>query len=185
MKAFKTTDTAVVNDYPYGFKKTSVTFALDFSPRHGFRTKFTSTNPKTGKENKPKYSTYHDCAIMCQDECEKIGYKFFNPNSNEGLDAMCKFIHSNFDLFTSEQIEFLALVVIKCTKVSMYANTMYCGAEPKDLIPYYDKAVKTAVQIAKEGSNRFGDIKIDWAGVESVCIPDYQPFRVKSVSVIG
>ena len=53
----------VVKDYPYGFKlRTSIRYWLEKKPGKGFRFVSQTMNPKTGKWNAPKPSTYTEWA---------------------------------------------------------------------------------------------------------------------------
>lgn len=49
----------VVDDYPYGFvARTTIRYWLEMKPKKGWRFVSQTKNPKTGKWNKPKASTY-------------------------------------------------------------------------------------------------------------------------------
>jgi len=51
-------DEYTTDDYPYGRSRTTARFYVDRSPRYGERVCKQTTNPKTGRVNKPKCSTY-------------------------------------------------------------------------------------------------------------------------------
>lgn len=59
-------DTAfVVDDYPYGYTaRTQIRYWIETSPRHGDRFVSQTVNPKTGRWNKPKKSTYAPVGVM-------------------------------------------------------------------------------------------------------------------------
>lgn len=61
----------VVDDYPYGSLRTKIRFWLEKSPSKGFRFVSQTLNPKTGKWNAPKPSTY-----------AKIGGQMFLDDKN-------------------------------------------------------------------------------------------------------
>ncbi len=48
----------VVNDYPYGRLRCTIKFWLEMSPKKGFRFVSQTINPKNGRVNAPKPSTY-------------------------------------------------------------------------------------------------------------------------------
>lgn len=51
----------VVPDYPYGFReRTQIRYWLEGKPKKGWRFVSQTENPKTGRWNKPKASTYTD-----------------------------------------------------------------------------------------------------------------------------
>ena len=49
---------AFVLDWPYGKLKTTASFTVETNPRRGERTDRTTVDPKNGRVNKPKFSTY-------------------------------------------------------------------------------------------------------------------------------
>ena len=62
-----------VEDYPYGFRlRTTLYIHVEYKKGKGFRVGRTTINPKNGKENKTKYSTYSKFARLYIDE--KTGY---------------------------------------------------------------------------------------------------------------
>lgn len=60
----------LVDDYPYGFhERTQIRYWLEHKPKKGWRFVSQTMNPKTGRWNKPKASTYTDWgAAMYLDE---------------------------------------------------------------------------------------------------------------------
>ena len=60
----------VVDNYPYGGHRTKMAFWLEYNPRKngGYRLVSCSLNPKTGRWNAPKPSTYCPIAAMYLDE---------------------------------------------------------------------------------------------------------------------
>ena len=49
----------VVDDYPYGFQlRTQIKYWLEYKAGKGWRFVSQTVNPKTGRSNKPKASTY-------------------------------------------------------------------------------------------------------------------------------
>jgi hypothetical protein len=63
-KFFPTTHKAEVNSYPYGRLKATAFFGLEFKRGKGFRTTFQTINPKNGKLNAVKNSTYSPIFVM-------------------------------------------------------------------------------------------------------------------------
>lgn len=51
-------DAYVVDDYPYGYLRTQIRYWLEKNPSKGFRFVSQTVDPKTGRWNKPKASTY-------------------------------------------------------------------------------------------------------------------------------
>ncbi len=55
----------VVDDYPYGFKaRTQIRYWVETKAKHGQRFVSQTKNPKTGRWNKPKNSTYSPVVVL-------------------------------------------------------------------------------------------------------------------------
>jgi len=75
-------DKQTVDNYPYGRKRTTVYFSLEFQPKKGMRTVFQSIDPRTGRLNQPKKSTYSKYMLMYRDlSNDFVHYIHYNPNS--------------------------------------------------------------------------------------------------------
>lgn len=73
----------VVDDYPYGFRlRTQIRYWIETKKGHGQRFCSQTLNPKTGKWNKPKASTYHVIAVMTLDESN--GYVHYETLQSGG-----------------------------------------------------------------------------------------------------
>jgi len=180
---YKSTETVEVKDYPYGYKKTSMFFSLEFVPKKGFRSVRQSINPKTGVLNKPKKSTYYPAMVMYKNEDGHIKFLVLDFYDNKGKDRDYTFLANNFDLFTSDEMKSISAYALMMLKVDIQAQCVYCGSKPSDLLPLFDKANKILFRIHKEGLNLWGDISIDWEKVEACKIEGYQPFKVTSHSI--
>ena len=63
MTLHNSTARLVTNDYPYGRLRCTMAFSQEFKMGKGFRSVRQSTNPKTGRVNKPKKSTYYQIML--------------------------------------------------------------------------------------------------------------------------
>lgn len=62
-------DVQEVQNYPYGFKlRTTLYIHIEYKKWKGFRVGRTTINPKNGKRNATKYSTYHEFARLYVDD---------------------------------------------------------------------------------------------------------------------
>ena len=79
----------VVDDYPYGFReRTQIRFWLEHKPKKGWRFVSQTMNPKTGRWNKPKASTYLEWGgAMYLDEKGHVHWDGVGPYSDEKKDA--------------------------------------------------------------------------------------------------
>ena len=75
----------LVEDYPYGFTtRTSIRYWLEHKPKKGWRFVSQTMNPKTGRLNKPKASTYADWgAAMYLDENGHVKWDGVGPYTDE------------------------------------------------------------------------------------------------------
>jgi len=183
MKYIKTNEAVKVENYPYGFSlKTTLTDTMEFNPKKGYRRVTQTVNPKNGRVNKPKKSTYYAFLIRYYDENNHI--KSTNianfDYSLEGFNKFAKWAEENFELLTSEEVEYLYMQLLVFSKVDMVATVNYKGAKTEDLIPLYDAVVKTLVQgIKSKGTeNLFSAISIDKDKILAVCPANYEPFKV-------
>ena len=178
MKYFKTTERAEVNNYPYGYLKTTAFFSLEFKSGKGFRSVFQTINPKTGRINNPKRSTYSPLMIMVEKENGHIGYICGGFNGDEEINKTCQIINEHFDLFTPEQIEHFYLLVLGSLKAEAKAMVIYCGADFEKIKPILDPIVEIAVRGLEEKTNLFNEIVIDIEALNSCKVPGFNPFRV-------
>lgn len=187
---FVSTDQKIISEnYPYGFReKTTKTDYLEFSPKHGFRHCSQTINPKTGRPNNPKKSTYYDVMLLATDEnghCKSFVSGF---NGEQQMQRSFEFLGRPeiFELFTPQQIEFFYMQILVMSKVSAKAQVVYCGTDWEQLKPYFEKPLKEIVSaIATKGTeNRFNKFVFDWQAIEQLKKPDYNPFKVTHHQII-
>lgn len=181
---FVSTDQKIISEnYPYGFRdKTTKTDYLEFSTKHGFRHCSQTINPKTGRPNNPKKSTYYDVMVLATDEnghCKSFVSDF---NGEKAMQRSFDFLAQpeNFALFTPQQIEYFYMQTLMMSKVSAKAQMMYCGSDWEDLKPYFETPIKEIVSAIKtKGTeNRFNKFVFDWVAIDNLKIPNYNPFVV-------
>ncbi len=99
-----------VDNYPYGRLKATATFALEFNPKKGFRHLFQTINPKNGRVNKPKMSTYQPVAWMYREAATgHIKWNAKYPSGYEDVNEVARFIQENQKhiQYTPEQQEYI------------------------------------------------------------------------------
>jgi hypothetical protein len=184
----KPTATKIISEnYPYGFReKTTKTDYLEFNPKHGFRHCSTTINPKTGRVNNPKKSTYYDVMLLATDEnghCKTVTFNFYDSKAK---DQTINFLSNqdNFNLFTSEEIKFIYYTLIMYLKADIQCMVTYTGAKFEDLKPLYEAQLKEATEGFKGPKiNRFANIKFDWAAIEATKVEGYQPFKITTYQI--
>jgi hypothetical protein len=181
LKLVSTDQKIVSENYPYGFReKTTKTDYLEFSPKHGFRHCSQTINPKTGRPNNPKKSTYYDVMVLGTNEeghCKSFVSDF---NGEQAMQRSFDFLSQpeNFALFTPQQIEYFYMQVLIMSKVSAKAQMIYCGSSWEDLKPYFENPINEIMSAIKtKGTeNRFNKFVFDWVAINNLKIPNYQPF---------
>lgn len=183
MTYLKTIDAHTVENYPYGFRlKTSMTFSLEFNPKKGFRSVSQSVNPKTGKLNKPKKSTYNYLKVLNLSDDGKVTCHSADFYDTDGKTKGWQFIADNFDLFTAEQIKYFAVLNSQLLKADLISQIQYCNSDLEKLKPLYRLAFETLSEIHATGMNLWADISIDWQEVEALKDKDYNPFKITNHS---
>lgn len=181
-----TTEKIISENYPYGFReKTTKTDYLEFNPKFGFRHCSTTVNPKTGRTNNPKKSTYYEIMLLSTDEnghCKSVVLDFYDEKRK---DQTIKFLSNqdNFDLFTVEQMKYIYESLYIKLKVDIKARVIYCGADFEVLKPLYDEQIKIVIEGMKNPTeNRFKEIVFDWSAIEATKVEGYQPFKITHYS---
>ena len=188
MKLYKTSEKLISENYPYGFRlKTTKTDYIEFKKSHGFRSCSVTVNPKTGRINNPKKSTYYNIMVLGKDENNHTKSMTFDFYGDDGVDKVINFmkVKENFDLFTPEQIEYIYMQFLVHIKADIQAQVIYCGSDFKDLKPLFDNGITLIVKGIKDKGtvNYFDQISFDWEKINSFKVEDYQPFKVTSYSV--
>jgi len=186
---FKHTDKKVISEnYPYGFNlKTTKTDWIEFNPKKGFRHVSQTVNPKTGRLNNPKKSTYYTIGILGIDENQHTKFWACGFNGEKEMKISYKHLSENFEMYTVAQMHFLYLEAFTYLKVHSKALVIYAGASFEDIKPLINTAVNKLVEaINSKGTlNLWNDIltSIDFEALEQTRQPDFKPFQVKQVSI--
>lgn len=177
MKFFPTTATNTNDNYPYGRLRCTKVFGLEFNPKRGFRTVGTTTNPKTGRVNKPKKSTYHEFILMVEngEGHTKYQYNSFNDDANE----VCTWLGRHWELFTEEEKKYAYVRALGHVKISLYGIVNWGGASSNDAINLYDPTLKALVEALKTPTvNSWGNIVFPTEEQKSAIKPaDFNPFK--------
>ena len=166
-----------VKNYPYGRLKTSMFFSVEFNKKRGFRSVQQTINPKTGKLNNPKKSTYQDVLILDQNEDGFCKYQSLEFYHIEKLPEVLQSLSDNYDLFNEEMHKHLFARIISFLKVETIALVAYCGADQKTVLEILKPGVDVAIQGLKTGNNLFNDIKINYNLLNNTKVLGFNPFR--------
>lgn len=95
----------IVDDYPYSFKlRCKIRYWLEMKPKKGFRFMSQTENPKTGRWNKPKASTYASLAgVMYLDSQKHVQWHGLTEYSKDSdvLDFVKDFPKADFSILRS------------------------------------------------------------------------------------
>lgn len=184
MKLIKTNEKIAVENYPYGYTlKTTLFNEVEFNPKKGYRTVHTTINPKNGKLNKPKKSTYSELIVRFYNEDGHIKNIHLSFNGKESINKSMKFINENFELFTKEEIQYFYGSVLYMIKVDIQSMIVYCNSKLEDLKPLYDSVIKNMAKGFKDSSlNLFNEL-LNTEEIEKTKEENYQPFKVTSYSI--
>lgn len=167
-------------NYPYGRLKCTAYFSVE-STKNGFRSIFQTINPKTGKLNAPKKSTYTAGKLPTTHAGGKIGFcGYLSFNGSEEINKGLQFMADFHELFTAEEVKNIAVTALMMSKVNAKAYVVYTGASWEDLKPLVEQSVKILVEICNTGSNLWASALLDVAAIEGTKIEGYQPFKVVS-----
>lgn len=175
---FPTSHKDTVHDYPYGRLQCTRSQWVEFKPKEGFRHVTQTVNPKTGRLNAPKKSTYVDVMVLYLEE--KTGYLkpySFRWYELDKLNERTKWMEENADLFTVEQRQEIYAQIITFLRATIQSSIVYCGSKFEDLKPLFETAMGAAMAGFKDGGNTFGQIKVDAEAVKAAEVPDFKPFK--------
>jgi hypothetical protein len=157
----------VVTNYPYGRLQCEATFSLEFNSKKGFRSVFQTVNPKTGRLNAPKKSTYSTFAFMYIADNGHVKFGGYGISGYEDVNKVFKFISDNekeLEL-TSEMIEFLSLSSIACIK----GNAYYTQCDTKKLLNIIDEPIRNLIGLVKKSPEvKTSDIFINTSEIQKL-----------------
>lgn len=180
LKTIKTSEIIRVENYPYSFNlRTTLFDSIDFDAKKGYRHSKQTINPKTGRENKPKKSTYSPLLVRYYDENSYIKTLHFDFNGDQEINRGCKFIFENFDFFTPVEITYLYNFIYMMALVDYKATVVYGGSKPEDLQPLYNDFLKICKDAIKTGENVFNLLQLDTEAIESTKPANFNPFTIR------
>lgn len=179
MKKFiRTSEKIAVENYPYGGKRTTLFDYIEFDLKKGYRHCTQTINPKTNQLNNPKKSTYHVIMVRWYDEeTNHIKTGSFSLNGDKELNLASKFLSENFELFSKEEIEYIAQQFLLWTKVSFQGSVVYGGSKIEDLKPLYSEFLSSFTRQWKNPTENHFGLQLDVEAIENTKPKDFQPFR--------
>lgn len=134
----------IVDNYPYGFKKTLKRYWVETKKGRGQRVGEQTLNPKTQKWNNPKKGIYSDIIILYKDEKDHIvNFSFSLAYSDEGdlKEFANKFQDEDLNDFQKNQIR-LFKAMLKTREHIKYTTIVNPNEEEQKRIDVKEKETK-------------------------------------------
>lgn len=178
MKTIQTSEKVAVENYPYGYTlKTTLYDTIEFSPKKGYRHVTQTINPKTGRLNAPKKSTYYPLMVRYYGEDGHIKTFVSTVNGHKEINKATKFISENFDVFTKEEVTYLYRLVRGSAAIDFRGVCTWGGSKMEELKPFYSDFIKISGDGIEDGLNHFSELVLDCEGIDNTKPADYSPFR--------
>lgn len=136
------------NDYPYGGQRCEITFKIEFKKNKGYRYVTQTKNPKTGRMNNPKASTYAHFMTMYKDENGYIKHHEFNFFGYGDIQKFIEFITTNEITLPTEESTELYAIMISCIR----ANARYTQLKEGVTVAEFLTATKVKEMISLYGA---------------------------------
>lgn len=185
MQYFPTSHQAEVDNYPYGRLKCTAYFGTEFSPKHGFRSTFQTINPKNGRLNAIKKSTYYPISLLYLDpETGHYKHRAFNPSGDTEVNKALDFVREHYDLFTPEELVYIAAYLKQVATAGVHATIVYKGADKEKALEVGKPAILGLIECTKNPTlENFQAVRIDVEGLNALHVEGYNPWVIKNHGV--
>jgi hypothetical protein len=153
--------TATAENYPYGRLRTQAFFSVEFDSKKGFRSVFQTINPKTGRVNAPKKSTYS----------RGLTYQYINPENGHIQTGGLDFYHTEKLAATAQQLAMILPAIqatpemtqylAGCAYNSLVISIMYAMRETErsdELKAHFKPLITLLHDMMTTGANRWSEI---------------------------
>lgn len=158
------------DDYPYGRLRCHITFDLEFKPKKGFRFVTQTTNPKTGRVNKPKRSTYSDFMVLHREsETGHVKPLAFDLRGYDDIAHIIEFLSAHEIEISDDVSQWLWVCAINCIRGNARYTRLAEGVEVSDLIEATKVQAMLDLFKNKENFNKIKEIGYDLEAVRALC----------------
>ncbi len=120
----------ISHNYPYGSLRCTITFDIEFKKGKGFRFVTQTVNPKTGRTNAPKTSTYAHFAWLYSDEKGHIHHGEINVFGYNDVLKFITFLNANPTyIFTPEQSKELYTWILSALNANIKYTVLKDGEQ--------------------------------------------------------
>jgi len=168
-----------VANYPYGYTLKTILFdTMEFNAKKGYRHITQTINPKNGRLNAEKKSTYAPLKVRFFDENGHIKVIVFDFNGGKAINKAMNFINENFELFTTKEIEYFYYLAFSMLKCDVMALIQYAGMKFDDLKPIYNEISNKMIEGIKNPTLNNFNVNLDVEKIDSLRDVNYQPFKI-------
>lgn len=177
IEVFSTDEKIEVDNYPYGSMRTTAFFSVESVKNKGYRSIFQTINPKNGRLNAEKKSTYSHLILQYKNSIGHVNSFHFSAfdNDSKGINKIIQILNDFFDILTTAEIEDLTLNLIATHKANTIALVHYKKLNFEEIKPIIDNSVKTLTLIAKTKENLFSQCLLDVDALEALKPVDDKP----------
>lgn len=177
MKLIKTDEVVTIEDYPYGFKlRCTLIDSMEFNPKKGYRHVTQTTDPRTGRKNAPKKSTYSTISFRFYNENGHIKQVFFDLNGDESINKATAFLFEHFDILSPDEVRYMYSMLSMMSLISCKASVIYCGSKADDIKLLYGDFWATCKKGIQDGLNHFDSLVLDCGAIDATQDPNFNPF---------
>lgn len=155
------------DNYPYGRLRTTAYFSIEFVPGKGFRYVFQTVNPKNGRLNAEKKSTYsHFMYLVRNNDNGHYEPHGFGIGGFEDVNKIARWMNVKLEAvgLTEEMIKDICCTMF----TSMRISCRWVDAPSDKVIAIVDGAVKAALRGFKTGQCNWQDIYVDVDAIEKL-----------------
>jgi len=155
------------DSYPYGRLRTTAFFSIEFVPGKGFRHVFQTVNPKNGRLNAPKKSTYsHFMYLVRNNENGHYETRGFGIGGFEDVNKIARWLNVNLEAvdMTEEMVKNICCTIF----TSMRISSRWVDAPAEKVIEIVKSSAEAALRGFKTGVCRWQDIYVDVDAIEKL-----------------
>lgn len=183
MKTIPTSEKVTVENYPYSGMRTTLFDTMEFNAKRGFRHVTQTINPKNGRVNKVKPSTYAALMVRYYAENGHIHTLSFDFNGAKEMNRAAKFVNEHFDMFTADEIKYIYSQMLSSAKLEVYSMVQWAGADIENVKPLVQMCIDNCEHGLKHGTNNFEYLILDIEAIDACKDVNYSPFVIKTYEI--
>ena len=196
-----TAEKVTVENYPYGYSlRTTLFDTIEFDPKKGYRHVTQTINPKNGKLNAPKKSTYYSFMLRYKNEIGHIKTMIIDFNKSlENMNEVADKVSKIWDILSDNEKQYVIVTFKEYMRVTTIASIQYAGLDKDVATAEYTKirdyinsfgnieekkikgVFKDVIVSYNTDTNLWLDLpQIDIEAIKNATPENYSPFKVSS-----